>query len=309
MELAKDVSIQVIIIFFLMAIGFIFTKTGKLSEKGIKEITNIVLTIVTPCVLINSYQQKTFNADLAKELIFAAAISLVVQIFAILLGMLVFKKDSKEHFRINIFCTAYSNCGFMAIPLLQATLGDNGVFYGSAYLAVFSILSWTHGIYLMSGNKKEISFKNLIKNPGVIGVVVALFLFVFNIKLPLVVGNTVGYIADLNTPLAMIVLGTYLVQIKPKDFIQDKDIYLSMLTRLLIVPLAGILISLIVPIDSSIKMAVLIPAACPAATVSALFASKYNKDADYACEVVSISTLLSVITIPVIIIIANIVGM
>ena len=309
MELAKDVGFQVIIIFLLMGIGLVLTKSGKLSEKGIKEITNLVLSIVAPCVLISSYQQKVFDMSVATNLLYSALFALAVHIVAIIIGMLVFKKDKKGRYRISIFCTAYSNCGFMAIPLLKATLGNDGVFFGSAYLIVFTILSWTHGLYLISEDKNEVSAKNLIKNPGIIGTVIALSLFVFNIKLPSLILETVDYMAALNTPLAMMVLGTYLLQIRFKKIISNKDIYLSLLARLVIVPIIGIGIALFLPIDTSVKMSILIPAACPAAAASALYATKYNKDADYACEVVSVSTLVSIITIPLIIIIANMAGL
>ena len=140
MELARDVGIQVIIIFILMAIGFILTKSGNLSEKGIKEITNIVLSLVTPCVLINSYQQKVFNSSLAIDLLYAALFSFAVQIVAVIIGMIIFRKDKKEHYRINIFSTAYSNCGFMAIPPICQNSTDNHKFFQKMYNLAVDIM-------------------------------------------------------------------------------------------------------------------------------------------------------------------------
>ncbi len=308
MDLALDVTIQVIIIFLLMGIGFIFNKTGKLTSEGIKQITNILLTIVTPCVLIDAYQKKVFNQQLLKELVFAAGLSLVVQLAAILIGKLIFKKDEQEHFRINIFSTAYSNCGFMAIPLLSATMGEDGVFYGSAYLAVFSVLSWTHGIYVISGERSEISAKNIIKNPGVMGTVIALLLFFLKINLPSVLSQTVSYVAGLNTPLAMFVLGTYLVGINLKKIFSNRQVYLCLFLRLIAVPLIAVIIAAFIKTNPLIVKSILIPAACPVAAICTLFAAKYGKDAAYATEIVASSTLVSIITIPVVIILASLAG-
>lgn len=308
MELAFDVCIQVIIIFLLMGIGFIFNKKGKFTDEGIKQITNILLTIVTPCVLIDAYQKKVFTARLLKELLIAAGLSLAVQIIAVIIGMLIFKKDKNEHYRINIFSTAYSNCGFMAIPLLSATLGDDGIFFGSAYLAMFSLLSWTHGLYVISGKRSEISAKNLLKNPGVAGTAIALLLFFMKISLPQVISQTVSYVAGLNTPLAMFVLGTYLVGINFRKIFSEKTVYICLFLRLIAVPAVAVLIASFIKTNPLIVKSVIIPAACPVAAICTLFSAKYGKDASYATEIVASSTLISIITIPLIIILATFAG-
>lgn len=309
MELALDVTKQVIIIFLLMGIGFIFNKSGKLTKEGIKQLTNILLTIVTPCVLIDAYQKKVFNQQLLYGLLIAVGLAIFTHVIAILIGMLVFRKDSKEHYGINIFSITYSNCGFMAIPLLSATLGEDGVFFGSAYLAVFSVISWTHGIYVISGDRSEISAKNILKNPGVIGTTVALILFFLKISLPSVISQTVGYVAGLNTPLAMIILGTYLVGMNLKKIFTNKSIYLCLFLRHILVPILTIAFAYLINADETIFRSVLIPAACPVAAVCTLFAAKYDKDASYATEIVSASTLVSILTIPLVIILASLVGM
>ena len=101
----------------------------------------------------------------------------------------------------------------MAIPLLSSTLGTDGVFYGSAYFAIFIILTWTHGICLYQGNVREIPVRKILLNPGIIGVTVAIILFVLGIKLPYVINESVEHLAALNTPLGMMLTGAYLTKV------------------------------------------------------------------------------------------------
>lgn len=299
MELSRIVFVQVLIIFVLMAVGFVCSKAKLINEKGTRQMTDVLLLIVMPCVLIKAYQ-KEFSKELIFGLLMSALFALVIHIIGIVISTLVFKREESLRYRINIFSSVYSNCGFMAIPLLDAAVGTDGVFYGSAYLAVFTILNWTHGICLYSGSLKEISVKKIITNPGIIGTTIAIILFVTGIKLPYVLEESVSYLAGLNTPLAMIVTGAYLTRVDFKKALKNVSIYLVSVLRLVIVPIIALVVAKIINIDALIAKSVLIAAACPTAAVAALFATKYDLDSTYAAEVVSITTILSVVTIPLV---------
>ena len=312
MELSKIVANQVLIIFGLVVIGFILTKAKMLTEKGVKDLTNILLFVVTPCVLISSYQ-KEFSVSEAKKLGLAALLAIGIHIVAIVISSLVFiKNDDKKFNRINNFASVYSNCGFMAIPLLSEALGAQGVFYGSMYLAVFTPLYWTHGVYVYTGgDKKEISLKKAFLNPGLIGTTLSLVLFItgfwFKDYIPSVniaVGtfkSVVSYMASLNTPLAMLVLGYYLANVNFLSCLKKPALYLVSILRLGVIPIIGIYIMKLLNVDMEIAKAIIIPAACPTATVTTLFASRFKLDAEYSAELVSATTLLSIITIPLVV--------
>lgn len=306
MELAGVVGIQVIVIFLLISVGFILVKFKMLNEEGVKQITALLLNIVTPCVLINSYQ-KEMQPDLVKGLLIALGLSLVSNLISILISTLVFSKQEDGKRKINIFSASYSNCGFMAIPLLTAALGSDGVFYGSAYLVIFTILSWTHGLVLCSGDKKVISLKNIVKNPGIIGVFLAMVVFVFGIKLPAPLKSAVEYMSYLNTPLAMIILGSYLTKVNFKKVLLNINLYIVSLLRLIISPLITVGILALIKINPTVASAIIITASCPTATITTLFAARYNLEADYASELVSLTTLLSIVTIPLILLISEMV--
>ncbi len=301
MELSFTLLIQTIIIFILIAVGFILTKTGKIDETGSKQMTTILLNIVTPCVLIHSYQQKSFELSLAENLGLAALVTLIVHLVAILIATLYFKKEETNHYRINIFASVYSNCGFMAIPLLTATLGGDGVFYGAMYIVVFTICYWIHGPYLFTGDKSNLKPLTAIKTPGVIGTAIALLLFIFRIKLPEIVIKPVEFLAGMNTPLAMLILGCYLSKVNFKKVLTNPDIYKVNVLRLILIPALTVLLLKLFNIDSVVAKSILIPAACPTATVCTLFAARFGLDATYSSEVVSISTIFSILTIPLII--------
>ena len=318
MELGGIVAEQVIIIFGLIMIGFFMAKKKMLGEKGVKDMTTVLLYVVTPCVLLKSYN-KPFDASQAKQLVMAAFFTVVVHIIAIVISTLVFmKKDDKLRYRVNIFSSVYSNCGFMAIPLMSAAMGDIGVFYGSMYLAMFTVIYWIHGVYVCTGgDKKEISLKKCFLNPGFIGTVVSMILFAtgagvreYNAPVQTVVTtvyNVIEYMSGLNTPLAMIVLGYYLANVNFIKALKKPSIYIVSLLRLLVVPILAIGIAFVIRLDPDVAKSVIIPAACPTATLATMFAARFNLDAQHASEMVSFSTLLSIVTIPMVVMLAEMV--
>lgn len=302
MELSNIVFMQVMTIFVLLALGFTLYKLKIVTDTGLKQVTDLLLYIVTPCLMINAYQ-KDFSMELLQGLIISFGFSILIHILGIVIATLIFRKEPTKKYRVSIFGSIYSNCGYMAIPLLSAALGQDGVFYGSAYLAVFTTFIWTHGICLYRGDLKELSIKRIIKNPGIIGVTLALILFFSGIRLPYVLGEAVVHISNLNTPLAMIIMGAYLAKTDFKKALSSSGVYLVSALRLVIIPIICVFIAKLLNIPDSVAKALLISAACPTAAISTLLAGKYDLDASYSAETVAVTTLLSIITIPLILII------
>lgn len=299
MELSTIVFTQVLIIFVLLMLGVVLTKIGMIKDSGLKQITDILLYVVTPCLVVNAYQ-KEFSQELASGLLASFVFSIIFHIVSILISTVCFRKEETKRYRVSIFSSVYSNCGYMAIPLLTAALGSDGVFYGSAYLAVFTIFYWTHGICVYKGDMSELSFKKLLKNPGLIGTVVALLLFVFGIKLPSVVGESIKHISNLNTPLAMLVMGAYLAKTDFKKALTNLSVYIVSILRLIALPVVAVLLIKVMGLSDIVAKSVLITAACPTAAVTTLLAAKYDLDASYSAEIVAVSTVFSIITIPLV---------
>lgn len=305
-SVGKNVALSVLVMFLLMSIGFVMAKKKILTPAGIKQMSELVLRVVVPCVIINAYQRQ-FNAALVKSLLLGVIFAVIFHIIQIVASPLVFRKREDKKDRVYIFSSIYSNCGFMAFPLVEALYGTEGVFFSVSYLTVFNILHWTHGVYTFTKDIKQLSLKKAFLTPGVLGTLIGLLLFVSGITLPSPVTRTLGFVSALNTPLPMIILGTYLVSIDLKKIIKDGYLWLVSLMRLLIYPVIGILIAKLMGLDGTLAMSLILSASCPIATVTTLFAVRYDVQSEYASEGVSFSTILSIITIPLVMVIATLV--
>ncbi len=306
LSVGQNVASNVLVMLFLMLIGFIFTKKGVFNESGIKQMTELSLRVAVPCLIISSYQ-RPFDLEMAKNLGLAMIFTLGIHMVYMLIAIVVFKKREDKKDRISKFSAMYSNCGFMALPLIQAIYGEEGVFYAVAYVTVFNILYWTQGIYLYTKDIKQLSVKKIIFNPGVLGAIIGIALFVLRITLPTPIGKTVSFMASINTPIPMIVLGTYLVKINIKETLKNSSLWAVTLLRLIVCPLVTMVILKLFNWDSIISMPLILASASPVAAVATLFAVRYGLDSEYSTQAVSFTTLLSVITIPVIMMIATII--
>ena len=199
----------------------------------------------------------------------------------------------------------YSNCGFIGIPLINSVLGSNGVFFLSAYIVVFNLFSWTHGVVLM---EKKFSWKNVRKglmSPMVIATIIAVLLFFSRIRFPEVVLDSMNYVADMNTPLAMMVAGFSVAQTDILKMCTKLRVYFSCFLKLVLIPVIMIFILKIIPLPQDVAMTTLIASACPAATTGTMMAIRYKQNYTYSSEMFALSTILAVATIPLIVLLAE----
>ena len=298
------VAAQVLVLFILIAIGFICGKTKIINDNISKGLSDLVLYFATPAVIINSFF-RPFNSDQLIKLMIAFAIAVVFHGIAILIAYLTVKYKEKPSDIVAKFGVIFSNTGYMSLPLQMAILGDDGVFYGSAYVVIFNIFIWTFGLALMGGNEVKITVKKLVLNPGVISITIGLILFLFNIAkyIPMPVQSAVEHISHLNTPVPMIIIGYYLSKSKIISAITDKLIWWPIVLRLVAAPAFSLLLLYILKftplvIDNTIAVACIIAASAPCAAVTTIFSAKYNRDTTLSVNLVSVSTLLSIITMP-----------
>lgn len=211
---------QVLILFILIAVGYICGLAGFMNKDTAKNITNIVLYFVTPCVIIDAYQVD-FDPNILTNLGITALCAIGVHIISIIAASLVFRGKNINKRAVLRFGTIFSNCGFMSLPLQQAIIGKEGVLYGAAFVCIFNIFLWSYGVVCMGG-KENFSKKTLFLNPGILGVAAAVLLFIFSIRLPSVIAQPISYLAGLNTPLPMIIVGYYLSNSKMKEGLKNK---------------------------------------------------------------------------------------
>lgn len=297
-ENVLTVGNYVLILFILIAVGFVCNKLKLLSRTTVKEMTDFVLYIVTPCVIINSYQR-----EFDREMLIGLAITLVAAFASfginILLSHIFIKdKDARKEKTLR-FGAVFSNCGYMALPLQSAMLGEIGVFYGATYIAVFQVVLWTYGVLLMSGDFKSISLKRIVLNPGVSSTVLGIILYVFSVKIPFTILEPVKFLGSLNTPVPMVIVGFHLAGASLK--INGLSSYVSMFIRLIISPLIVVLGMLVLGFTGDILVACTICAAAPFAAATTMFSEKFDGDTAVSATMVSVTTLLSIITMPLVV--------
>ncbi len=292
---------QVFVLFLIVAVGFAADRLKVFAQETAKKSNDLLFYIVTPAVIIQSFMNMEFSVDTASSFGIAFLCMSGTLIVGILLAIPFFKKsDNKTVFK---YAVSYGNMGYMALPLCQALLGSEGVFYCSAGVVAFNILCFTHGIWLMTKDNDSSSFKlkTLILNPGVISVLVGLPFFILDINLPEIFTSAVGHISNLNTPVAMIFFGTYMANTDLKKMFKVKENYLVALLKLIVMPLIMLAVFKLVGISGVMLTACMISASVPSANNTAMFAAKYGKDTGAASQVVAFDSFLSVITIPIII--------
>ena len=295
------VTTQVLVLFILIAIGFVCNKVKLLSSVTIKQMTDFVLYIVTPCVIVNSFRRE-YDPSMLKGLLITFAASFASFALNIVLSYLLIHDKDERRKKVLRYGAVFSNAGFMALPLQQAILGDEGVFYGATYVAVFNIVNWTYGVLLMSGDRKHISPKKAILNPGIIGTVFGMAIFLMPFELPAVVGQPISYLAALNTPVPMIIIGYHLANAKLN--MKGFSSYFAIVFRLIISPLIIFAGLYLCGVDGIILVAIVIAVSAPFAATNTMFCEKFGGDTELSATLVSVTTLLSILTMPPIIALA-----
>jgi predicted permease len=306
---------QVIILYILMAVGFGVYKSKMLTDTGVQQMTELLLLVVTPCLIVYSFLHEKFTPSHLSGLIISAALAAGVHIFSIVLSQIIYRKNIPENYRkVLKFASVYSNCGFMGLPLIFAVLGTEGTFYGSVFIAVFNLFLWTHGVIIYKkhddNNAEKFDFKFLLKaviNPNVIAIFVGVIFFCFSLKVPLQIDMSLSYIQLINTPLSMIIIGSLMAKANLKTLFNDAYILPGILIKNLIVPILFVVFLHIFKLVGYVYIACLLQTACPVAGNTALFAEKFGADTKFSAKLMTISTLLSIITIPLIIFINSVI--
>lgn len=294
---------QVGILFALMAVGYVCRRKVFFSDAFVKGAVNLLLLIVTPCLIIHVFQ-RPFTRELLANLGMALAAALFAHGVGLLFAETCFRKTDEMRKGVVKFGTVFSNGGFMAIPLEYALLGPEGAFYGAVYVVVFNILCWTYGLKVMCGHLKDLDRRILFINPGTIGVTVGLPLFLTSTTLPPMLGDPIRYLSDLNTPLAMIIIGYYLADARFAAYFRCAPALLASVLRLLVIPVI-VLVALTLlrgfGLDPTMAIALAASASAPVAAMDSMFAAKYGRDVDVSVGLVSVTTLLSIVTMPLIV--------
>lgn len=296
MDAFLSVILEVAVILILILVGYFTVKKGMFTKESLGSITSFLLYIVTPCLLVSSFLSAEPGKLDGWTMLLAVVLPALSIVISIALSYLFFRKEPSGRRRVLRFSMIFCNVGFMGIPLVEGIVGSEGVLYGSFFIAVFNIFCWTYGYVMMGGGK--VRLKALLLNPGVIGIVIGLPLYLLDVPVPALFVEPVELISALNTPLAMIVVGGYIAQVKLRAFVSDLAVYKMAVLRLVVAPLLYLALVWLLRPDETLLMSTVIQAATPVAANCVLFAVQYDSDAELASKSVAVSTALSVVTIP-----------
>ena len=312
MQNLATVAAQVGVLFALMAVGAVCRRVRLVDETAVKGIVNVLLLVVTPSLIIDSFQ-RPFDSSMMHGFFWAFAIASFAHFAIILLARLFSRGDDKSRPVLRL-AMVFSNAGFMGIPLEQAILGAEGVFYGIVYVVVFNFFMWSWGLYEMrsqvplsnSNSRLQLSkerwrsLRPMIVNPGTVGLAIGLPLFFASVSLPAILKTPISLLAGLNTPLAMLVIGFYLAGADFRRVVRMPSAYLAAAVRLVAYPLA--MVALLFPLRAhfprEMMLALVTAASAPVAAMVSMFASKFERDVDLSVGLVSGTTLLSILTMP-----------
>ena len=303
MEIALILTREVFVLFLLVALGIVCRKTGILDDNSAKKICNFLLMAVIPVLIIRSFQQdKRPELMLGFWITFAAAI--IMHIVYIFVATFVLKPNGKDdNFRVQRLAAIYSNSGFMGIPLLMATIGEEALLYAAVFISVQSLVNWTWGARNMSGDKR-LSLLALCKNPNIIAFAVGLILFLLEVRLPYILYSFCNFLYGVNTPVSAVGIGVFLAAIQLKRTLRDISVYKVTLLRNIILPLITLFIFKAInlsewfPNARTVAICIMIMSSSACAMTAILMTAKYGKNSHYGAELVAVSTLFSIITLP-----------
>lgn len=303
MELATISFIQVITLFVMIFLGFLLTKLNliKLNAKG--TLTNILVYLVVPCMIINSYITTAFDENVIINLLWCFLFSFLAIVVCAIFIMIVthFWKDEQKN--ILRFAMIFSNSAYMGFPLIEALFSSTSLIYASSFLTVFNILLWTFGYGLVSRsfNPKKV-LVSILKTPVIYALIIGLLLFFFKVDVPSYIQKPLATIGNMNTPLSMFLIGMVMSQLHFKKIFKNLNMWITIFIKLVICPFITLgilyLFKYFLNADTLMLQVVFILMACPCVSITSVFAIQFNYDEDIAVSSVVISTLLSLISLP-----------
>ena len=304
MSLFLITLIAVITLLAIAAPGYLLIKRRMVSEDCISGFSKVLLYVCQPCLAVYTFMELPFSYENLKNIGIFAGLSLLVH--AIILGIafvVLFKKSKQPIYRIITIATTFANCAFFGIPIIEALMPEVSsslIVYTTVHAVIMNLLGWTVGSAIISHDRKYISVKKIFLNPTMLGIVLAMIVYIFGIKFPDSVGSVIACTARMATPLSMIIMGMRLATMKLSSMFVDYRVYLTIAVKQFVMPLIafGIAASA-TAVDADLRRTLFIICACPIASVVLNFAEIIGEGQKSAANMVLLSTILSVLTLPV----------
>jgi len=290
-----QVLMQVLTLFLLMLCGFGAAKSKLMDEKHIAGLNTLVLSFAQPCLILSSMQRDR-SPDLIRDLLLVFVFTCIIIAISGLIAHRLFRKEPTDRRAVLTNLSMVSNCGFMGYPVITAALGEEALIYAALYVSAFNLMSWTLCAYYFGG-REAMRPAQLLKSPSLLAVIAGMVLFLTGWRLPGFVNNALSMLGDTTTPLAMFVIGTRLVSLR-REHLTDRSLLGVCSLRLVIFPLAVLLLTF-TPLPKMVTSALFLCTAMPCAALTAMMSELYDSDRALASRGVALSTALSMITVPI----------
>jgi len=291
--LSKILALGIIII-----IGIVLAKISILTIDMRKKLASMLIYVIAPLYVIKSFQIE-FSNEILTTMGVVVVIALSIILLGLLLGRILWRNKEHKKAQVLTHASGFMNCAFMGFPIIFSIYGKLGILYASVYVLAFQCFLWTLGVMIFTG-KSEKWYKPLLQ-PGIIGVIIGLTLFIFRIKLPIFLFDAFDMVGSMTPPLAMLIIGAFLSEVDIIHSLKDFPTYVVAFFRLIFAPALVLVVLKLLgfsPDDGVFFGAAIILAGMPSATNTVLFATNYDSDAKYSASVVAISTIMSGLTIP-----------
>ena len=300
MELALITAQQVAVLFLLIGTGMVAVKTGVLKLENKQALSNLLVYIIVPAMVVNSYRME-FSTQILHNLLAAFGMSVLSVLLGTVITLLLTAHKTGSRMPIFRFACIFSNAAYMGFPLISALFGSEGLLYASAYVTVFNILLWTLGYGLVSGGSsvKEVA-RSLVRTPVLYAIVVGLGIYLLQIPLPALITQPLELLAGVNTPLSMLITGMLIASGDLHRTLTDQHIWKLTVVRMLFIPV--LIIAAFAALGlfryGMVTQVIVLLECCPAASITSVFAVQFHHDEQFAAGSVVLTTLLSIMFLP-----------
>ena len=292
---------QIVQLFLMIFMGYLIVKTGLVRDDDSKVLSKIILYLIVPCVIINAFQVD-YTTDTVKGLLIAFAASVMTQV---ILLVVISVAGRRLHLNeVEVASVYYSNSGNLIVPIVTFILGQEWVLYGCVFMSVQLVFLWTHCKKIIS-REASYDWKKIILNINMISIFIGVVLFFTKIRLPEIIGNTLASVGTMIGPASMIVTGMLFAGMNLKQIFANKRVYFITFLRLIAVPLIALVLIKLSNLASfsadsnKIMLIVFLAIITPSASTVTQMCQVYGNDSKYASAINVMTTLLSIITMPV----------
>ncbi len=285
-------------LFSLMILGLILARIGLVKKVNRDFLTDLVIQVTLPANIIKSFQME-FDGQILRNCMVVIVVAAAIQIGTYLLGMVLYNRFPDGRKKVLQYATICSNAGVLGNPIAEGIFGIEGLLYASVYVIPQRIFMWSVGLtYFTEAPDKKTLVKKIMTHPCIVSVIIGFILMITQFPLPGFLNLTIEKVADANTGLAMILVGTILAEIPVRKLV-DRQVAYYTAVRLFLVPLLVFIGCFMFRVDAFVTGVTVVLSGMPAASVTAVMAAKYGKDEVFATKCVVLSTLLSMVTVPV----------